>query len=472
MPARWLAVPLLNRQLPIEEVGFTYEREDIITTMRPPREIWEAALGELELQVNKPNFRTWFSKTTGLACEGGRFVVGAPNSFVTEYLERNQRSLIEKTLINLTGGNIQVCFQVAGRQPSAAPVERSRPTDNIPSFNPRYTFESFIVGSSNRMANAAALGAAQKPGGGYNPLFIYGGVGLGKTHLLLAIGHMCQASGRKALYVSGERFTNEFVKSVREKKADDFRNKYRDIDILLVDDVQFIGGKEQTEECFFHTFNDLHHASRQIVLTSDCPPKDLPLMEDRLRSRFEWGLAVEVQTPELKTRLAIAKTRAEAAGHQIPLDVLELIAKRARRSIRELEGCLNRVTAYASLVGKPITTKLAQKALANIADKTAGGDPSTPSMLIEAVADSFQLSGADLLGQSRDKETALARQMAMYLLRQKNGFSLAEIGQELGGRSPATVSHAYGKISQDIENNAYLRRKLEDINRALKPPSK
>lgn len=437
--------------------------------MRSPKEIWQAALGELELEVNKPNFRTWLEKTVGLDYQGNRFTIGVPNTFVAEYLDRNQRSLIEKTLINFIGGDIEVSFEVTSAPSSLAEAKRPKKTGGR--LSPKYTFDSFIVGSCNRLAHASALAAAQNPGQGYNPLFLYGGVGLGKTHLLQAIGHMAQASGLKALYVSGEQFTNDFIRAIREKQTDDFRKKYRSVDLLLFDDIQFIGGKAGTEECFFHTFNELHNQSRQIVLTSDRPPKEIPSLEDRLCSRFEWGLIVETKAPDLKTRLAILKAKAEQADSPTSKAALEYIAHQAKKSIRELEGCLNRVIAYARLLNTAISTELARQALSDIAGKASPGGRLSPSLLIDTVADSFNLNTTDIVGRRRDKETALARQVAMYLLRKQNSYSLAEIGQELGGRSPSTVSHAYQKIAADIETSAYLRRKLDAINYQLNPGS-
>ena len=433
--------------------------------MRSATEIWEAALGELELQVNKPNFRTWLAKTVGLSRQENRFVVGVPNTFVAEYLDKNQRSLIEKTLIGLTHSDLEVDFQIM-----SAHQEAYRPAQtDLPSLNPRYTFDSFIVGSCNRLAHAAALSAAQNPGHSYNPLFIYGVVGLGKTHILLAIGHMARASHLNVLYVSGEQFTNDFVSALREKQTEAFRNRYRSVDLLLIDDIQFIGGKVQTEECFFHTFNELHQANHQIVITGDCPPKTMPLMEARLRSRFEWGLTVEIQPPDLKTRLAILEAKAEQAGAEVTPAVLEYIAGQIKKSIRELEGSLNRVVAYARLLRVAITPELAQQALKDITRPAAPGSPTGPELLVEAIAESFQLSPEDLIGRRRDKETALARQVAMYLMKQQNNYSLAEIGRQLGGRTPATVGHACGKIAQDMKNCSHLRHKITDIKERVYP---
>ncbi len=439
--------------------------------MRSAQEIWEAALGELQLQVNKPNYQTWFKGAKGLTYQGNQFVIGVPNVFIAEYLDKNQRSLIEKTLIGLTDSNINVTFKVNSApqdSPAVSPNQDTATTGTENArFNIKYTFDSFIVGGCNRLAYAAALGAAQNPGQSYNPLFIYGGAGLGKTHLLQAIGHMAQSSNAQVLYVSGEQFTNDFINAIREQKTDEFRNKYRSVDMLMIDDIQFIGGKEQTEESFFHTFNELHNSNRQIVITSDRPPKSMPLLEDRLRSRFEWGLIVDIQPPELETRLAILKAKAEKAGAEIPPDVLEFIAQQIKKNIRELEGGLNRVIAYAQLLRTEVTAELVAKALTNIASRASDSTNIIPPMLINTIASSFHLTTEDLIGRRRDREVAQARQVAMYLLKKQNNCSLAEIGTILGGRNPSTVSHACEKIAMDIQASPLLRRKIQGIQKKI-----
>ncbi len=441
--------------------------------MRSVQEIWEAALGELQLQVNKSNYQTWFSGSKGLDFQGDRFMIGVANAFAAEYLDKNQRSLVEKTLIGLTGRNINAVFKVnasAGPNDSHQP-EGAAPESDAGVFNSRYTFDSFIVGSCNRLAHAAALGVAQNPDKGYNPLFIYGGPGLGKTHLLQAIGHASGSSGKKVLYVSGEQFTNDFVDAVRQQRTDDFRNKYRGVDMLMIDDIHFISGKEQTEESFFHTFNELHNASRQIIITSDRPPRSMPLLEERLRSRFEWGLTVDIQPPTLETRLAILQVKAAQAGADLPPDVLEFIARRVKENIRELEGGLNRVIAYARLLQVEISVKLVATALADIAGQSPGGTSAVKPVLIHTVASSFNLTAEDIIGRRRDKEVAHARQVVMYLLKQQNNCSLADIGNLLGGRNPSTVSHACEKIALDIKSSPVLRRKIQVIKSKLRSQS-
>ena len=428
---------------------------------RSAQEIWEAALGELQVQVTKPNYRTWLEKTVGLGYEDNQFAVGVPNTFIAEYLDQNQRSLIEKTLIGLTRPGIEVHFRV-----SPGPEGQPRPTLR-PGYNSRYTFDSFVVSNSNRLAYAAALSVAENPGRSYNPLFIYGGVGLGKTHLLHAIYHLALANDIRALYVSAEQFTNEFITAVRGKSTEQFRGKYRSVDMLLIDDIQFISGKEQTEESFFHTFNELHDANHQIVLASDRPPKSLPNMGDRLCSRFEWGLVADIQPPDFKTRLAILKAKAEQQEVEVALDVLEFIARRIQQNIRELEGSLNRAVAYARLFGAILTPELAAKAVPDISpddNKTA----LSPEQVMKIVAERFQLTPEDLTGRKRDRNTALARQVAMYLLKEATNCSLAQIGLEFGNRDHATVIHACRKIASEIDNDPHLRRRVLDIQQGLR----
>ncbi len=457
---------------------------------RSAQEIWEAALGELQIQVNKQNYRTWLAKTVGLSYQDSQFVVGVPNTFIAEYLDKNQRSLIEKTLIGLIHDDTKVLFQVdtgpqnltgahdprvEGHQaavlshtrreasPLAAPTRP--PTSN--GFNPKYTFESFIVGNCNRLAHATALGVAENPAHSYNPLFICGGVGLGKTHLLHAIGQVALDRNIQVLYASAEQFTNEFINAVRERKTEEFRNKYRSVDMLLIDDIHFIIGKEQTEESFFHTFNELHNANRQIVVTSDRPPKFMPRLAERLRSRFEWGLIADILPPDFETRLAILRAKAVEKRVDAGADVLEFIAHREYQNIRELEGCLNRVIAYAKLLKASLTPELAAQALEDIASKNPETGSITPIQVIEAVANSFQLTPSDLKSRKRDRETVLARQVAIYLIRQKTSCSLTQIGQKLGGRNHSTVIHACEKVAHNITDSPSLRHKILDIQQII-----
>ncbi len=440
---------------------------------RSAQQIWEAALGELQIQVNKPNYRTWLEKTTGLSYQDNQFAIGVPNTFVSEYLDKNQRSLIEKVLTGLIGTGVQVHFQVtanwqgsparSGNRGKAVPPQQA----SLPLFNPKYTFDSFVVGSCNQLAHAAALGVSQNPGSSYNPLFIYGGAGLGKTHLLQAIGHQALTNNINVLYVSAEQYTNQLLSAIREKKTEEFHARYRHADMLLVDDVQFLSGKEQTAENFFHTFDALHNANHQIAITSDRPPKSIPQLKERLRSRFEGGLVADVQAPDFETRLAILRAKASHNGIDISADILEFIALQIQENIRALEGSLNRVVAYSKLIRTMLTPALAAQALKDISDNKPKSPPATPALIIEAVVNSFQLTPTDIRSRKRDEATALARQVAMYLIRQETDCSLADIGRELGGRSPATVSHAYQKVASDINNSPSMRRKIFDIQQRI-----
>lgn len=429
----------------------------------PAQEIWEAALGELQVQVTRSYYRTWLEKTTGLSYEDDQFVVGVPNAFVAEYLNQNQRSLIEKTLIGLTGSDVKVSFRVGSARETTASGPVARPAGDA-----RYTFDSFIVSDNNRLAYAAALGAAENPGQGYNPLFLYGGVGLGKTHLLHAIYHTARTNKFRALYVSAEQFTNEFVSAVRERNTDDFRGKFRNVDILLIDDIQFISGKEQTEESFFHTFNELHNANRQIVMTSDCPPKAMPRLGARLCSRFEWGLVADIKPPDFDARVSILRAKAEQEKTEVPMEVLEFIAQRIEQNIRELEGSLHRAIAYARLFRALLTPELAARALEDIASGGAKSAPVTAEAIINAVAKNFQLDPDDLKGRQRDRNTTLARQMAMYLIKEATGCSLAQIGLEFGKRDHSTVTHATQKIADGVSHDPYLKRKLLEISQDIR----
>jgi chromosomal replication initiator protein len=435
------------------------------------KEIWGAALGELQLQISRTNYDTWLRDTTGLSFDGDKFIVGVSSPFAIDYLEQRLASIIQKTLVRITGKELELVFQIQQQDIASQPKNRksNKPSSNgtyhkngSNGFNPKYTFDSFIVGSCNRLAEAAARAVAEKPGYTYNPLFIYGGVGLGKTHLLHAIGHAVTKNKLNALLVSTEQFTNEFIKAIREGKTEDFRQKYRSVDVLLIDDIQFIGGKEQTQEGFFHTFNDLHNGSHQIVLTSDRPPKAINLLEDRLRSRFEWGLTTDIQPPDLETRVAILQAKAEEDKVDIPQDVLHFIARRISKSIRELEGSLNRVAALARAQGKKITLDLASEALDESMDASPRRKPSIPTV-ISAVARYFDIPPDALTGQKRDKLTVKARHVAVYLLREESACSYTMIGKALGDRDHSSIIRGYAKVESEIESNTALRRDVLDI---------
>jgi chromosomal replication initiator protein len=331
-------------------------------------------------------------------------------------------------------------------------------------MNPRYIFDAFVVGSGNRLAHAACLAVTEKPARAYNPLFLYGGVGLGKTHLLHAIGNACQQRGLNVLYVSSEEFTNDMIMAIRTHTTQAFREKYRSTDVLLVDDIQFIAGKESTQEEFFHTFNTLHGQDKQIIVSSDRPPKALVTLEERLRSRFEWGLTADIQPPDLETRLAILRIKAERTGRNVPNEVLEMIAERVQSNIRELEGALNRILAFADLSGSMLTPDLVEVALADLLPQRSDVEP---GKIIELVAREWHTTVEALLGRDRTRKIAQPRQVAMYLLRKETDASFPQIGDALGGRDHSTVMYAINKISNEIETKTDLRRRVVSVKQQL-----
>ena len=333
-------------------------------------------------------------------------------------------------------------------------------------LNPRYTFDAFIVGGSNRLAHAASLAVAEAPGESYNPLFLYGGVGLGKTHLLHAIGHQGVQTGLAVLYVSSEQFTNEIINAIRYRTTEEFRAKYRSVDILLVDDIQFIAGKESTEEEFFHTFNSLHEMSKQIVICSDRPPKAIVSLEERLRSRFEWGLIADIQPPDLETRMAILRVKADLLRYRIPDDIIAYIAGRVQTNIRELEGCLNRLMAYQQLHRTDLTMDVARAAMTSLGNDNRESRLNG-KQIAQAVAEYYHISEEAMCGKQRDKHIVMPRQIAMYLIRQETEVSLFEIGQLFGGRDHSTVLHACEKIDREININPTLRREIVAIREQL-----
>jgi chromosomal replication initiator protein len=351
-------------------------------------------------------------------------------------------------------------------EPEAEDENGPNPQTNSDDFaiNPRYTFDTFVVGPSNRLAHAASLAVAENPARAYNPLFLYGRVGLGKTHLLRAIGNAAHQKGLQVLYVSSEEFTNDLIHAIRTHTTQAFRDKYRRTDILLVDDIQFIAGKEATQEEFFHTFNTLHGQSKQLVITSDRSPKGLMTLEERLRSRFEWGLIADIQSPDYETRLAILRTNAERMDKSIAPEVLETIARRMQSNIRELEGALNRIVAYAFLRGIPLTADVVDSALADLVPEP---QPLEPEQLINAVAEIFEVTYERLLSRDRSREVALPRQVAMYLLRRESQLSLPQIGGLLGGRDHTTVMHGCEKVTELLEQDERLRRQVDSLREQL-----
>ncbi len=455
-------------------------------------EIWQLTLEELSKDVNKPSFETWFKLTRPVSIENQCLVIEVPNDFTKEWFETRFRQQIVNALKEVTTDDHRVNFVISpkfqseedsvGLQTSAAVLDYPKnipPLENIEhepfqrshkiisNFNPRYTFSTFVVGVCNRLSHAASLAVAESPARAYNPLFIYGGVGLGKTHLLHAIGQytLINQGFNRVYYLSSERFTNEFINAIRDNKTLDFRNKYRYMDVLLIDDIQFLAGKEQTQEEFFHTFNALHDNNKQIIISSDRPPKEIPTLEDRLRSRFEWGLITDLQPPDLETRTAILKKKANSDGVEMPDQVIQYIAGKVNTNIRELEGALIRIVAYASLFKVPVTIELTETALQDIIN-TRQKNITVP-LIISHTAENFNLTPEDLLSKKRTQDIAFTRQVAMYLCRMLTDLSLPKIGEEFGGKDHTTVLHAFKKIDLLIKNNNDIKNRIELIRNSL-----
>ncbi|KWW97859.1 chromosomal replication initiator protein DnaA [Carbonactinospora thermoautotrophica] len=472
--------------------------------------VWARSLEQLAEGSVAPQHRAFIQLTRPLALVGDTALLAAPNDFAKDILETRLRPLITDALSRELGRDIRIAVTVepepprepergepltppadtalvsqdvtrpgTGPQPIVPPYSgdatgaggtETPDDDEGARLNPKYIFDTFVIGSSNRFAHAAAVAVAEAPAKAYNPLFIYGESGLGKTHLLHAIGHYARSlyQGARVRYVSSEEFTNEFINSIRDGKADGFRRRYRDVDILLVDDIQFLENKEQTQEEFFHTFNTLHNASKQIVISSDRPPKQLVTLEDRLRNRFEWGLITDVQPPELETRIAILRKKAAQEGLNAPPEVLEYIASKISRNIRELEGALIRVTAFASLNRQSVDLQLAEIVLKDLIPESEGGSEITPSLIIAQTAAYFGLSMEDLCGTSRSRVLVTARQIAMYLCRELTDMSLPKIGQQFGGRDHTTVMHADRKIRSLMAERRSIYNQVTELTNRIK----
>jgi chromosomal replication initiator protein len=456
------------------------------------KQVWRAALGELQVSLSPANFETWLRDTALVDVDDHRFRIAVPNGFAKDWLETRYRSLISQTLARIVGYSVQVEFAInaaaeasrngADAHPSgngngngngSSPTVRLEPTrvggeGGATNINPRYTFANFIVGSANRLAHAASLSVAERPGHAYNPLFLYGGVGLGKTHLMHAIGNQVIAKfpRKRVVYATSEKFTNEFITSIQQGKIDEFRARFRRIDLLLIDDIQFIADKERTQEEFFHTFNAIHEDGKQIVMSSDRPPKAILTLEERLRSRFEWGLIADLTAPDLETRIAILRAKAEEGAVPITSDVIEFIARKVVSNIRELEGALNRIVAYASMGAMPISIELAQAVLSNVLYNPKKRQV-TPERIAKAVADYYGVQMDALKGQKRDKAIVMPRQIAMFLMREETDVSLLRIGAELGGRDHSTVLHACDKINRESAANDELRREIAAVRELI-----
>ncbi len=439
------------------------------------QKLWRAALGELELQMTRATFDTWLRDTRCLGVENNdTLVIGVKNGYAVEWLENRLQPIVQRTLQHIAGKRLETRFVVwEGKRSSPPPPPLLQgesmdlsvaPPVSDPGLNEEYTFEDYIVGPGNRLAQAASQAVAEAPARAYNPLFLYGGVGLGKTHLLHAIGQTSYYQGLQVLYISSEQFTNDLVEAIRTHTTDAFRDKYRNAEVLLVDDIQFIAGKESTQEEFFHTFNALRDTGHQIVLSSDRPPKAMVTLEERLRSRFEWGLIVDIQPPNFETRLAILRKKAERRGVEISDNVLEFIASNVESNIRELEGALNQLLALSRLTGLPLNLETAQQALTDLL-------PNRPTLtaeeIIEMVSTYYNLTVDEMRSPRRSRRIAFPRQIAMYLIREETDSSLPQIGAQLGGRDHTTILYGYERIRTTMEEDAQLRREILTLKSRL-----
>ena len=452
--------------------------------------LWQAVLGEIELGVSQGNYVTWFKNTRLLKLKDGQVVIGAPNVFIKQQLERKFNDLIDKTLQNngikaevieykilptsSLNRKIQddtVILQQTKNPGSSetgttSPITSSLTHTYRQGINERYTFENFIVGSGNELAYAACQAISQNPGTKYNPLFLYGGVGIGKTHLIQAVGNMVLAQNKQAhiVYVSTEQFVQEFLDAIRYKKNTDFAGYYRNADVLIIDDIQFIAGKEKTQEEFFHTFNALHQANKQIIITSDTRPKDIPTLTDRLRSRFEWGMAIDMQAPDFETRCAIIQVKAGQSGLELPHDVVEHLAGYVQNNIRELEGALNQLLAFCEMRG---LTPTAEVAIALLGTTKNRPKHITPKQIIERTAKHFHLTVEEIVGPKRDRDIVVPRQIAMYMLRNELHLSFPKIARELGRKDHTTAIHSVEKIEKEKAFDDEVRSALAEIKDRL-----
>ena len=437
------------------------------------RQAWQATLGQLQMEMPKATFDTWVKGAELIKHQQNIFTISVQNAYARDWLENRLTTTAEKMLTGIMDAPQAISFIIRSADEPLPEIETEKSSLSFSikqiktpgmQFNSRYTFDNFVVGPNNRLPHAASQAVAESPAHAYNPLFLYGGVGLGKTHLLQAIGNEAAKRDLNVLYVSSEEFTNDLINAIRRRDTVSFRERYRSIDILLIDDIQFIAGKEATQEEFFHTFNTLHGQNKQIAISSDRSPKSLVTLEERLRSRFEWGLIVDIQPPELETRIAILRTKAERAGRIVPGEILESIAHQIQSNIRELEGALTRVLAYSDLSGKPLTMELTRIALTDFLPTPNSVEP---DRIIEIVADTFNLTQEELLSRNRSKKIALPRQIAMYLLRDLVNASFPRIGETMGGRDHTTVLYACEKVADLIERDDLFRRQVFQIRDQL-----
>lgn len=452
-------------------------------------QVWNTVLGELEVSLSKANFTTWFKNTQIISIENELVVVAVPNVFTKEWLEKKYHSQIFEAMRRVLPNTNKIEYRIGSKKlieeeltKTKVETETIRKADEevvheehiedrrvaSGDLNPKYTLDSFVVGSTNKLAFAACQSVAENPGTKYNPLFIYGGVGLGKTHLMQAVGNAIHQKDKKKkiVYVTSEKFTNDFISSITDKKTNVFKEKYRKADVLIVDDMQFLAGKEQTQEEFFHTFNALHQSNKQIIIASDRQPKAIPTLEERLRSRFEWGLIVDIGQPDLETRIAILQRKAKQRGYNVPLEVLDYIARNIQQNIRELEGALNRILAYCELNGSQPTLNTATTVLNNLINNPKRKNFNAKH-IIEKVADYYDVAVNDILGPKRDKEIVNPRQVAMYLMREELHLSYPKISRELGKKDHTTAIHSCEKIEKELDYNEPLRHEINIIRERL-----
>lgn len=441
-------------------------------------QLWQAVLGEIELNLSKANFTTWFKNTFISSFEDEKIIIGVPNTFTKAWLEKKYHKEILNAVKNINNQKIkEIFYNVEIKKPGLVESllrktkkeglgENSVAPTNRFNLNSRYTFESFVVGKGNELAHAACQAVAANPGKAYNPLFIYGGVGLGKTHLLQGIGHELSKTTDKILYVTCEKFTNDYIQSVRSGKAKDFKDRYRNADLLMIDDIQFMAGKDGTQEEFFHTFNELHQTNKQIVITSDRAPKSIPALEKRLLSRFEWGMIADVTQPNIETRVAILETKCRERNYPLDDKILNYIASNVQNNIRELEGALNRLIAYHEFNNSKPTIDTAKTVLSSILSSLQPKSAS-PKTIIEAVSRFYDVDIKDIVGKGRRKELIRPRQVTMFLMRKESNTSYPTIGHELGGRDHTTAMHACNKISKEAEESEKMKQELESIKQFL-----
>ncbi len=434
--------------------------------------LWEECKQELAKSIDSHNFVSYIQPTTALDMQDGELSILVPSAFFADWIEKNYMKAIREVLVAKAGPEVRVKFVVDPQKPKVevrapAPVARHKKKALPPQFKPQYSFDSFVVGKSNEFAYSSALTCAKNPGSKYNPLYLYGGVGLGKTHLVQSIGKYIleQNPDARVLYISSDQWVNQLISKIQKGQMDEFRNTFRNLDVLLVDDIQFIAGKERTQEEFFHTFNELFHAEKQIVISSDQFPKDIKKLEDRLKSRFASGLIADIQAADLETKIAIINQKSSANGYTIPQDVAQFLAETIKSNIRELEGCMARVVAVASLTGRPIDLTLAKETLEGVYSEEKK-HIDTPRIQ-KAVMEYYSLRPNDLKSKNRSRNLVIPRQLAMYLCREITDDSLPQIGKAFGGRDHSTVLHSHQKVKKDLESNTKLYKDLTAIKRML-----